>query len=76
MDIITTINEETVLRSTETKIGTKTKKYYNSNDQVMWSVSVRGTFIYTGNSSKCTATVFTTCPESTWRIILKIAWNN
>ena len=50
---------------------TKTKKYYNSNDQVMWSVSVRGTFIYTGNSSKCTATVFTTCPESTWRIILK-----
>lgn len=50
MDIITTINEETVLRSTETKIGTKTKKYYNSNDQVMWSVSVRGTFIYTGNS--------------------------
>ena len=41
--IITTINEETVLKSTKTKTGTKTKKFYNSNNQVIWSVSVHGT---------------------------------
>lgn len=68
--IITAINEETVLKSTKTKTGTKTKKFYNSNNQVIWSVSVHGTFTYTGNSSKCTAaTVSTTCPGSTWKII-------
>ena len=38
----------------------------------MWSVSVHGTFTYTGtgSSSKCTtSTVSTTCPGSTWKII-------
>lgn len=72
--IITTIEEENTLRSTQTKTGTKTKKFYNDNNQVMWSVSVHGTFTYTGSSSKCTAsTVSTTCPGSTWKIISRNA---
>lgn len=68
--IITTIEEKNILRSSQTKSGTKTKKFYNDKDQVMWSVSVHGTFTYTGSNSKCTAsTVSTTCPGSTWKII-------
>lgn len=75
--IITTIKEENTLRSTKTKTGTKTKNFYNDNNQVMWSVSVRGTFTYTGSSSKCTSsTVSTTCPGSTWKILSRNASKN
>lgn len=53
-----------------TKSGTKTTYYKNSSGTIMWSVSVKGTFSYTGSSSTCTnATVSTTCPSVSWRIL-------
>lgn len=53
-----------------TKIGQKTKSYKNSSGTVMWSVTVYGTFSYTGSSATCTsASRSTTCPGSGWTIV-------
>lgn len=73
--IETIIDEETfpifeVFSKEKTKTGTKTSKYKDSSGNVLWSVSVNGTFIYKdGVSSKCTkSSVSTTCPSSNWKI--------
>ena len=59
--IVSSIN--TLARSN--KSGTKTEKYKNAFGEVMWSVSVTGTFTYNGSSCTCTnATVSTTKPSS------------
>ena len=53
-----------------TASGQKTKKYKNSSGAVMWSVTVYGTFSYTGSSATCTsASRSTTCPGSGWTIV-------
>lgn len=53
-----------------TKSGQKTKSYKNSSGAVMWSVTVYGTFSYTGSSATCTsASRSTTCPGSGWTIV-------
>lgn len=68
---ITVIEETTSPRST-TKSGTKTSRYYSSSDELLWSVTVKGTFSYTGSSAKCTASsVSTTCPNDNWKITSK-----
>ena len=55
--------------ATNTKTASKTEKYKNSNGTVMWSVTVKGTFTYTGSSSTCkSASVSTTCPSSSWNV--------
>lgn len=52
-----------------TKSGAKTKNYKNSSGAIMWSVTVRGTFSYTGSSATCTsATRSTSAPGTTWSI--------
>lgn len=52
-----------------TKSGSKTKEYENSDGEVMWSVTVYGTFTYNGTTSSCTsASHSTTAPGSTWSI--------
>lgn len=38
-----------------TKNGTKTSTYRNSSGDALWSVSVTGTFTYTGQSCACTS---------------------
>ena len=59
--IVSNIN--TLARSS--KSGTKTEKYKNASGEVMWSISVTGTFSYNGSSCTCTkATVSTTKPSS------------
>ncbi|MBR3988513.1 MAG: hypothetical protein IKK10_04340 [Clostridia bacterium] len=35
------------------KSGYKTREYLNSSDEVMWSVTVNGTFTYNGTTSSC-----------------------
>lgn len=53
-----------------TKSGQKTKSYKNSSGAVMWSVTVYGTFSYTGSSATCTSAArSTTCPGSGWTIV-------
>ena len=54
--------------------GQKTKSYKNSSGVVMWSVTVYGTFSYTGSSATCTsASRNTTCPGSGWSIVASSA---
>lgn len=75
--IITTIedvNEGTdiIPRSTTTK--SKTVKYYNANDEVMWYVKVTGTFTYGNGTSKCTSSSVTAASyASNWKITSKSA---
>ncbi len=66
--IRTTISwDENSTRSTKT--ATKTKEHCNNYDEVMWSVTVRGTFTYNGSTSSCTAVSHsTTAPSSYWTI--------
>lgn len=44
-----------LLAATTTKTKTKTSKFYNSSDALIWQFSVKGTFTYGNGSSKCTA---------------------
>ena len=59
--------EEALTRSSKT--ASKTKNYKNSDGDVMWSVTVRGTFSYNGTTSSCTAVSHsTTSPGTYWSI--------
>ena len=74
--IITTIEDDEyngiLSRSTATK--SKTVKYYNADDEVMWYVKVTGTFTYGNGTSKCTSSSVTAASHaSTWKITNKSA---
>jgi len=59
---------ETISRAA-TQSGSKTRSYKNSAGEVMWSVTVYGTFTYNGTTSTCTsASHSTTAPGSYWSI--------
>lgn len=68
------IQDEVVfLRSSRTICGSK-KVSYKKGSTVLWSVAVKGTFTYDGNSATCiNADVSTTCPSSAWKISNKSA---
>lgn len=52
-----------------TKSGSKTSSYKNSAGEVMWSVTVYGTFTYNGTTSSCTsASHSATAPGANWSI--------
>lgn len=52
-----------------TKSGSKTKEYYNSEGNTMWSVTVYGTFNYNGTTSSCTSVSRSaSAPGETWSI--------
>ena len=54
--------------SSRTTSGSK-KVSYKKGSTVLWSVSVKGTFTYDGNSALCiNADVSTTCPSKAWQI--------
>lgn len=68
----TIIIEEPNTRTSNTKSATKTVNYKNSKGSILWTVSVHGTFTYTGSSSKCTlSTVSTNIYDSNWKITSK-----
>jgi hypothetical protein len=51
--LVTTLTESSPLfRSTKT--GSKSSRYYNSNDELQWLITVTGTFTYNGITSQCT----------------------
>lgn len=67
--LVTSITEELTNRSSGTKSAHKSQYYCDSNGNKLWSVTVSGTFTYTGSSSKCTkASVSTTVYNSDWKI--------
>ncbi len=60
--------------ATNTITKTKTNRYKNSKGTVLYTVSVTGTFKYTGSSSTCTsATVNATTSINDWKVISKSA---
>ena len=58
----------------QTKTGSKTSTYYNSDNKALWYVKVTGTFSYGNGSSKCTsASVTAASNDSNWKISDKSA---
>ena len=56
---VTTITEETqhsftMFATMQTKTGTKSQEYYNSNGSLLFTAYVRGTFQYNGAAAKAT----------------------
>ena len=53
---------------TNTVTKTKTKNYKNSSGKTLYSVSVTGTFNYTGSSATCTSSsIKVTVNDTTWK---------
>lgn len=72
--IETEIYYESVFWGKSSKSGTKTEKYKNASGEVMWTISVTGTFFYDGTNSSCTkATVNTTKLSDKWSLSNKKA---
>lgn len=62
------------IRATGTKTGTKKADYYSSSDELLWNVTLRGTFSYTGTSADCTSTTCNvTVYNSSWYEVSKSA---
>ena len=52
-----------------TKSGSKTSNYKNSSGEIMWSVTVYGSFTYNGTTSSCTSVSHSTSsPGDGWSI--------
>ena len=57
------------MSAAKTITKTKTAQYKNSSGEVLWSVSIKGTFTYDGKTSKCTSCSHsTTAPSKYWSI--------
>lgn len=68
-ETIEVIDLNVMTRSIQTKTAKKTGTYKNTNGQVLWSVTVTGTFTYNGSTSSCTkSTVSTSVVDNTWKI--------
>ena len=71
-EVIEVINTYQISKATKTTTGKKTAYIKNSSGTVLWSVTVEGTFTYTGSSSKCTnSTVSASSKDSRWKITSK-----
>lgn len=74
--VVTTITDDpvspsdiTTLATKKWKTSTKTKRYYNASNEVLWTAAIRATFWYDGSSSACTYDLaIATAPGSTWSI--------
>lgn len=74
--IVTTITESSSIltRASGSKTASKTSKYYSSSGSALWSVTVTGSFSYTGSSAKCTSSsVSANSYSSLWKINSKSA---
>ena len=63
-------SELVTMSAAKTITKTKTAQYKNSSGEVLWSVSIKGTFTYDGKTSKCTSCSHsTTAPSKYWSIL-------
>lgn len=63
------ISNNVMLFSIGSKTKSKTIKYYNANNQVMWQATVTGTFSYGNGTAKCTkSSVSAKSFTSEWKI--------
>ena len=68
---ITTLENVSVsiTRATSTKSGKKHVDFYNSDDELQWTVTVQGTFTYTGSSAICTSSsVSYSVADDAWKV--------
>lgn len=60
------------IRASGSKTGTKTRNYYNSNNDLAWKVVLTGKFTYTGSSATCTSSsINATIYNSAWYVVSK-----
>lgn len=72
----TIITEDIDIARVNQKSGTKTVNYYNGNT-LLWSVSVRGKFNFTGNSSSCiSSNASGSSNHSDWKVSDLSAWSS
>lgn len=65
--LITVVTTNEVLCST--KQGSKTTKYYNSSNELLWSFTVDEEFTYTGSYAACTSVnCFHKMVSSAWKV--------
>lgn len=64
-EVIEEISSFEITRATSTKTAKKTANIKNSSGDVLWSVTVTGTFSYNGSTSTCTSA---TAYNSYWKI--------
>lgn len=57
------VNEGPATRAGQTKSGSKAYYYYTSDDVLVWTVTVYGTFRYDGTYTSCT---YATCESATY----------
>ena len=70
----TIIEETSMARAANQKTARKTANYKNAQGAIMFSVTVTGTFTYTGSSSTCTKSVAEASSKNTnWKISSKSA---
>ena len=56
-------------RATKTKSGYKNNKYYSSDNRLLWTVTINGTFTYTGSKATCTsATTSSVVYDNDWKV--------
>lgn len=68
--IISIVEEADYARSSNTKSGQKKIIHYNTNDEILWSATLKATFTYTGSSATCTNTTISySVNDSNWSII-------
>ncbi|MGN1122872.1 MAG: hypothetical protein ACI4RR_00895 [Eubacterium sp.] len=67
--LVTEITEQSSLtRASSSKTGNKTFTYEDSNGNAEWSITLKGTFTYTGSSATCTSSsVSYNIYDSSWK---------
>lgn len=74
--LIVTI-QETTLRSSDSKLGTKTYQYVSASGNLEWTAILRGYFYYDGSTSTCTSSVCDiTISNSNWYVVNKRVWTS
>lgn len=74
--MVTTITESSSIltRASGSKTASKTSTYHSGSGSALWSVTVTGSFSYTGSSAKCTSSsVSANSYSSLWKINSKSA---
>lgn len=71
-ETIEIISMEPATRATKTITGKKTASIKNSSGKVLWSVTVTGSFTYTGSKATCTnSSVSAQSNDNRWKISSK-----
>lgn len=56
-------------RATKTKSGYKDNKYYSASGDLLWTVTINGTYTYTGSKATCTkATTSSVVYDNDWKV--------